>query len=217
MSSDVGSRLSPRLPDMEALAEALRGHGYAILDQSMPVELGDQLLAMARRGQQRFAAAGVGRGRQYQLQHSVRSDRIQWLEVGMGDPVATYLAMMDRLREGLNRSLFLGLNEFEAHFAHYAPGTLYQRHRDAFVGNASRKLSSVLYLNPDWPADAGGELLLYADDSDQVLERVVPEMGRLVLFLSEEFPHQVLPARQDRYSIAGWFRVRSAGSSIEPA
>lgn len=32
-------------------------------------------------------------------------------------------------------------------------------------------------------------------------------LGTLVVFLSEEFEHEVLPAKRDRYSIAGWFRV----------
>jgi len=35
-------------------------------------------------------------------------------------------------------------------------------------------------------------------------------LNRLVIFLSEEFPHEVLPANTHRYSIAGWFRVNNS-------
>jgi len=50
------------------------------------------------------------------------------------------------------------------------------------------------------------------DDNEQFLMDVSPKGGRLVLFLSEEFPHEVLPANQERYSIAGWFRVNGSGN-----
>jgi SM-20-related protein len=39
----------------------------------------------------------------------------------------------------------------------------------------------------------------------------------LVVFLSEEFPHEVLPTATDRYSIAGWFRVNtSSAERVDP-
>jgi Predicted proline hydroxylase len=54
-------------------------------------------------------------------------------------------------------------------------------------------------------------------DSEEVVEKVVPQMGTLAVFLSERFPHEVLPARADRYSIAGWFRVNtSINNQIDP-
>lgn len=38
-----------------------------------------------------------------------------------------------------------------------------------------------------------------------------------MLFLSEEFPHEVLPASRERYSIAGWFRVNGNGAGrVDP-
>ena len=59
--------------------------------------------------------------------------------------------------------------------------------------------------------------LLYEPEGGRVLERVCPAAGTMVIFLSEEFPHEVLPATQDRYSIAGWFRINSSnGYSVDP-
>jgi SM-20-related protein len=75
----------------------------------------------------------------------------------------------------------------------------------------------VTYLNQDWRASDGGELVLYQDEADKNGLRILPEAGTVVLFLSDEFPHEVLPAKVDRYSIAGWFRVNaSSGRAIDP-
>jgi SM-20-related protein len=37
---------------------------------------------------------------------------------------------------------------------------------------------------------------------------IKPRPGCVVLFLSDEVEHEVLPATRDRWSIAGWFRRR---------
>ena len=75
----------------------------------------------------------------------------------------------------------------------------------------------VVYLNPNWGADDGGELVLYQNDADTEGLKVTPLMGTVVLFLSEEFPHEVLPAQRDRYSIAGWYRVNgSTPDRVDP-
>ena len=51
---------------------------------------------------------------------------------------------------------------------------------------------------------------MYHENEIEPFARVMPRMGKLAVFLSEEFPHEVLPARRDRYSIAGWFRVNTS-------
>lgn len=37
---------------------------------------------------------------------------------------------------------------------------------------------------------------------------VLPEAGTLVLFLSADLPHEVLPATRERLSLTGWLRRR---------
>lgn len=39
-----------------------------------------------------------------------------------------------------------------------------------------------------------------------------PRAGTLVVFLSEDMPHEVLETQRERYSIAGWFRVNGSDS-----
>lgn len=192
---------------LDQIADALAGPGFIILDQPLPATLINGLINNLRTRQTEFKPAGVGRQGDYQRNQDVRGDAIQWLEPG--DPAVTeFLRWMDKLRLGINQRLFLGLFDYECHYAVYAPGAFYQKHRDAFRGSPGRKLSTVLYLNPEWDLVAGGELVLYDEAGEEQLVRLAPECGKLVLFLSEDFPHEVLPATQSRQSIAGWFRIK---------
>ena len=81
---------------------------------------------------------------------------------------------------------------------------------DALKGAANRVLSIIVYLNPDWLPANGGELFLYKDEADLEGINVTPSFGTVVVFLSEDFPHEVLATNRDRYAIAGWFRVNNS-------
>jgi len=123
-------------------------------------------------------------------------------------PQRICLERFEELRLTLNRILQLGLFEFEIHFARYPAGVRYARHVDQFQGDGRRQLSCVLYLNENWKYEDGGELRLYLNGDDTKFEDVLPQGGRLVIFLSARFAHEVLPARRERLSIAGWFKSR---------
>ena len=117
------------------------------------------------------------------------------------------VSSVNALRAHLNEALFIGAQEAELHFARYAPGAFYRTHRDRFRDDDARLVSLVFYLNDEWPDDAGGELVLHADDdSGTVITRVQPRAGTMVCFLSDRFPHEVLPANRERYSLTGWLR-----------
>ena len=194
------------------VANGLACSGYSICPVSLPAGMASSLhrhqLAMDAG---KYSSAGIGRGDDYLKNEFVRTNRICWIT---GDSAAgrQWLDWAAALRRYLNRRLFLGLFSFESHFAHYGCGDYYKRHYDAFRGEANRVLSVVAYLNPGWTSADGGELVLYRNDGDRQGIRVVPLMGTLVTFLSEEFPHEVLPATRDRYSIAGWFRINTSVS-----
>ncbi|MGZ8257424.1 MAG: 2OG-Fe(II) oxygenase [Gallionella sp.] len=195
--------------DIQHIKTQLRETGYIVLPAPLPSALLQQLFARCQHDNDaRFHAAQIGRGTQKQRQSSIRGDSIAWLDEENADDQG-YLAWMENLRAGLNAELFLGLFDFEAHYAIYESGMGYAKHVDALQGAKNRVLSSVLYLNPDWQTGDGGELLLFAPDGNSVLETLTPKFGTMILFLSETFPHQVLPSLTTRRSIAGWFRVRS--------
>jgi SM-20-related protein len=189
------------------IANALADEGYIVLADFLPNQISQQLYDhVTQLPDDSFKQASVGRQQDHQLNQQIRNDKTQWLSEQ--HPVEQiYLDVMEQCRVELNQRLFLGLRNVEAHFAHYEAGSFYQRHVDAFQGQSNRVVSSVFYLNPDWSDEDGGELLLYQPDSDEVLCTVNPQFGSMVLFLSEQFPHEVLPATCDRYSIAGWFRT----------
>jgi SM-20-related protein len=150
--------------------------------------------------------AGVGRGAIPLVRSDIRGDSIQWLKAGQSPACDRYLLIMETLRVALNRSLYLGLDEYESHFAFYTPGASYLKHLDRFRDDDSRTVSVVIYLNADWLPGEGGALRLHP--AGKHTEDIAPEAGRLLLFLSADMPHEVLPASRDRLSLAGWFRRR---------
>lgn len=193
------------------LADALATHGWAVTPGFLSPEEASALLAdgLARRAA--FHRAGIGRAAGHQVQAAIRGDEVLWLDPESAAPAQqVYLDRMADLQQALNRSLFLGLFSFEAHFAVYAPGAFYKRHLDAFRDHGKeRTLSCVLYLNECWTDADGGHLRLYLDGSaPEPFVDVQPEAGTLVTFLSDTFEHEVLPATRERASVTGWFSVR---------
>lgn len=195
---------------------SLETSGYVVLPSVLPEALVDSLLLHFKSlTDEEFKQAGTGRSTDYQVRKGIRGDAIRWLD-GKHPATRAYLDWVEMLRLSLNRHLFLGLFDYECHYAYYPRGAFYRKHTDAFKGEANRILSTVLYLNPIWEADDGGELLMYSD-REELLEKILPSYGKMVVFLSEVFPHEVLPVNKPRYSIAGWFRVNNnLGVNLDP-
>lgn len=199
------------------IAQDIASKGYSIRPGALSEELSTLLLLHQQTmAAEKFKKAGIGRGGEYLKNEFVRTDNICWI-TGNTEAGRQWLNWASSLQVFLNRHLFLGLFSFESHFAHYAPGDYYKRHYDAFRGEANRILSVVAYFNPAWTVADGGELVLYKNDYDKEGVKVIPLLGTLVVFLSEEFPHEVLAANRDRHSIAGWFRVNtSVPNRVDP-
>lgn len=201
----------------ERIAQDIIDKGYSIQTRALPSNLSQILhYHLTNMPEHKFSEASVGRQSNQQLNEKVRNDAIVWIH---GDSPAgvQWFNWTQALQLYLNRRLFLGLFSFESHFAHYAKGNYYKRHVDAFKGQANRVLSLVTYLNPRWHADNGGELVIYENAQDTVGIKVLPELGTVTVFLSEEFEHEVKPALCDRYSIAGWFRINtSKAEKVDP-
>ena len=193
---------------LDPLLDDLAEQGWAIVANALPADLTLELAqeCRARASQGALQPAGVGRGSAHGVQEGVRGDHIQWLEPGQCAAGDRYLAMLDDLRGQLNQALYLGLEDYEGHFALYPPGTFYQKHLDRFRDDDRRAVSAVFYLNSDWLPEHGGALRLYLADGWEL--DVLPEAGTLVVFLSADLPHEVLPATRERLSLTGWFRRR---------
>jgi len=139
---------------------------------------------------------------------------------------------------------------FNAKLAVTLPGgSVYPMHIDNPQGMAAaagdtRKLTCILYLNPQYESGDGGELQIVTNttttnttaseqqqqqhpDKDKRYDTIdlTPVGGRLVAFWSDQMPHQVLPtaphaaaddARYDRYALTVWIPTHNAASLHPP-
>jgi SM-20-related protein len=195
------------LPSFDDLSLQLETNGYVVIPEGLPHTVADELLRyLADVDVKDFHRAAIGRGTDEHTNRFVRRDRIHWLNERRPE-LAEWRSFTDALRTQLNRQLFLGLFSFESHVARYSPGDFYKKHYDAFRGEANRVVSLVCYLNADWAPGDGGELRLY---TDPITVTVPPDYRTLVLFLSEETLHEVLPTNRERWSVTGWFRLNQS-------
>ena len=195
---------------LETIINDLSKNGYAISDALLSAKTISTLSNMATKrylsGAMTFAKTG-----QQAKNTSIRGDSIFWLDENSHEPsVQAYFINMHLLKNALNLHLFMNVQALETHLAVYPIGSVYEKHLDQFnqgEGVQTRQLSSVLYLNNHWLAADGGALRLHLNESEYL--DIAPSAGKLVLFLSSQFWHEVLPATRDRISLTGWFRTRS--------
>lgn len=199
--------MSPRIN----LFQSLESQGWGISDVIIPGKWQEDLY---QEGQEywltgRFHEASIGREGGAARHGEIRGDSIFWLDAH-SKKFATqrFVAWAAVLRHQLNHHFFLSLKSEEFHFARYPVGEAYRKHLDQHHARLERKISLVLYLNPQWTNDDGGELCLYSPDNNMLeVNRIVPHAARLVLFRSDIIPHEVLPSRQIRWTLSGWFRT----------
>ena len=158
---------------------------------------------------QRLRPAAVSRGEARRVDATERSDLIAWIDPSDATPALNVLhGVFQSLQSQLNEGLFLGLRSFELQAAVYpGGGAHYRRHVDAFPGSENRVVTAIVYLNPDWRPEDGGELLAWAPD----ITTVAPELGRWVVFLSDRIEHEVQPSFAERWALTAWFRRTPPG------
>jgi SM-20-related protein len=186
--------------------------GWCVLPGFLEREVAEELSAESRAAWEEgeFRRAGVGRGKDFVVREDVRTDHVMWLRDGeMTVCQERYLMRLEELRVALNRGLFLGLMDFEGHFAVYPEGGFYKPHLDRHRDTSDRIVTVILYLNPGWEPGDGGELRIWTTPGDREGDyRIIePRLGTLVCFLAGDHWHEVLPARKTRASITGWFRA----------
>jgi Predicted proline hydroxylase len=189
------------------IATALANEGWCVvpdfLSTAQTQALADECRAM--RDAQRLTPARVGA---LHTATPLRGDSTHWFQAdALSAPQQVFTDRIDALRVTLNRELMLGLIECESHYAVYPPGAGYTRHLDRLRDSDARVMSAVFYLNQAWRVADGGALRLYLVDGSS--RDIFPHAGTLLLFLSAQFEHEVLPATRERMSIACWMRQRS--------
>jgi Rps23 Pro-64 3,4-dihydroxylase Tpa1-like proline 4-hydroxylase len=77
------------------------------------------------------------------------------------------------------------------------PGGLLDVHVDGNYHDATglnRRLNALLYLNPNWKLEWGGEFGIYDENGEKCLKQVAPLFNRLVIFDSHDKSFHGLPA-----------------------
>ncbi len=194
--------------DFDFLIDHLLEHNWVALARALPEEvvkaLREEAKALWQAGN--FHNAKVGREGE-KVKSEIRNDHIHWLdETNLSDVQMSYFAVLNEIKDRLNRELFLGIASFEGHYAIYPEGSFYKAHLDRFQDADERVLSCILYLNDNWQPDFGGQLRLHLEEKTLDIE---PEGGTMVIFYSDRVLHEVLPANAERWSLTGWFRRRS--------
>ena len=196
--------------NFDAPIDALVANGWAVIDdfysEGLCQSLRQTILNDEKSGH--LKKAGIGRGKSFHVDENLRADYIRWIDDYQENAgISQAKELIEDLRMQVNRSLFLGLNDFEGHLTHYPAGIGYTKHVDRFQDNNARTLSFVSYLNENWTDRDGGSLKIYARGNiDELAAEVLPVSGRAVIFMSAEIYHAVSPNQRSRYSLTGWYR-----------
>ena len=149
--------------------------------------------------------AGIGNDLLQNHNITVRGDLIYWLDRSHNDTFENdFLDLIDKFVAYLNESCYTGITGYEFHYARYAEGSFYRRHIDRFRTDTDREFSMIVYLNPDWQHDDGGELCIHQNGE---LQNISPSGGKSVFFRSSELEHEVLLTHKPRMSITGWLKT----------
>ncbi|WP_340105180.1 2OG-Fe(II) oxygenase [Rhodohalobacter sp. 8-1] len=184
---------------MDALAE----QDFVIIDDFITEALYRSIRGFFRKmeADDKLQKAGIGASGEFQVKSSVRGDFIHWLDRNKDNELSTFFELMDELNQKLRRYCYLSLTDSEFHIAKYPAGSHYNRHLDQFQERSNRQITVLLYLNESWKPGDGGELKIYREDGDILVE---PIARRLLLFKSDCVEHEVLTTHVPRYSLTGW-------------
>ncbi len=155
--------------------------------------------------------AGVSRA--HENAPAVRGDLTTFLdEAALADGFVDVVAALHRVQMALREQAWLTLHRREFQLGCFPGGGAgYTRHRDAFRGAVGvmghRRVTVVLWLNPQWEPEHGGCLRCYhhdSDDDDGAFVDVEPLLGRAIVFMSEQIEHAVLPSFASRFALTLW-------------
>ena len=94
---------------------------YIKFENAIDENLLTDLIADCYRINPHFHTAGIGRLNDQQIDKTIRKDKTFWFDSSSQAQI-TYLATMEAIKTQLNRSFFLGLFDYECHYAKYQQG-----------------------------------------------------------------------------------------------
>lgn len=193
--------------DFETLINSFIENKIGICNHFIKEDLATQLkMNLLHLNQQKLLTkAGIGNESKLQVDKSIRSDSIYWLDrTHLNSYETEFLDLIDEFLKYLNMSCYAGITSSEFHYSLYEKDSFYKTHLDQFNNNSSRKFSMISYLNKDWKKNDGGELMIHQNNHHQSIS---PIQGKTILFKSDELLHEVLLTNQRRFSITGWLKT----------
>jgi SM-20-related protein len=197
---------------LDRIADGIYTQSYVVIDNFVDEifrkALFDEQTDLLEKG--KFRKAAIGTGEQKQIRPEIRSDEVLWMDAeNLSLLQSEYWNRVEQIKQLLNRRCYLGLKSFEGHFARYPIGSFYKRHLDQFHQVPYREVTVILYVNDTWSEQDEGALRMYIpqEDGTERIEDYLPLPRRLVVFLSGEIPHEVLPTKKERNSITGWLKT----------
>jgi SM-20-related protein len=172
------------------------------LSDALANNLKQNLLLLNDKNQ--LLAAGTGNDNKLVHNAKVRSDTIYWLDKKHNNVHENaFFVQIEAFILYLNQSCFAGITGYEFHYSLYEKGSFYKKHLDQFQDNSNRQFSMISYLNSNWKAQDGGELLIHQTDNNQTIS---PTQGKTVFFKSNELEHEVLETNERRMNVTGWLK-----------
>lgn len=183
--------------------DQLAEQDYVIVDDFISHDFYEQIMSFFTEAEKndKLKKAGIGAQQDFRLKAEVRGDFIYWLEEERDRQLSLFFNLKDELVQNLKRFCYLSLSGSEFHIAKYPAGTFYHRHLDQFNERTNRQITVLIYLNKDWKKGDGGELIIYKDGEEIMVE---PIARRLLLFKSDTVEHEVVITNVPRYSLTGW-------------
>lgn len=190
--------------------DALSENDYVIIDDFLPVDIYRKVkdFFLKKLEEDEFERAGLGSVFNNQLDTSIRGDFTYWLDKQHDTTMSPVFELIEETLATFNRYCFLSLSGYEFHLAYYPKGTFYKRHVDQFKDRSNRMISVVMYFNDGWKQGDGGELKIFRQDGEILVE---PIAGRCVMFKSADVPHEVTETQVGRYSLTGWLLYQPSG------
>lgn len=172
------------------------------LSENLSGNLQQNIQQLLAEGQMKYA--GIGNNLMADTAQQMRGDKIFWLDKKNNNVnEQEFLDKVEDFIDYLNNTCYTGINGYEFHYAVYEQGRAYKKHKDQFKTDNNRKYSLICYLNDDWVATDGGQLVIYQNDTAQT---ILPSAQKAVFFKSDEMEHEVLLAHRPRMSITGWLK-----------
>ena len=172
------------------------------LSKNLSDNLQQNIYDLQQQGKMKYA--GIGNEKIADTNQQMRGDKIYWLDKKNNNiNEQEFLDKVEDFIEHLNQTCYTGINDYEFHYAVYGQGSAYKKHRDQFKTDNNRKFSLICYLNDDWVAEDGGQLVIYQHDKPQTIS---PTAQKAVFFKSDEMEHEVLLSNKCRMSITGWLK-----------